>query len=81
MPYSTISPKPPAASSNLQRTVEGLSTIAISYYLLGILSYMLAGPLEEFHFNKVMTLSIAAPFVVLAVWLMARSVRKAHTVK
>lgn len=65
----------------LQRTVEGLSTIAISYYLLGILSYMLAGPLEEFHFNKVMTLSIAAPFVVLAVWLMARSVRKAHTVK
>jgi hypothetical protein len=26
-----------------------------------------------------MTLSVAAPFVVLAVWLMARAVRKAHT--
>jgi uncharacterized membrane-anchored protein len=63
----------------LQRTVEGLSTIAISYYLLGILSYALAGPLEELHWQKTMTLSIAAPFVVLAVWLMARAVRKAHT--
>lgn len=62
----------------LQRTVEGLSTIAISYYLLGILSYALAGPLEELHWEKTMTLSIAAPFVVLAVWLMARAVRKAH---
>lgn len=63
----------------LQRTVEGLSTIAISYYLLGILSYALAGPLEELHWQKTMTLSIAAPFVVLAVWLMARAVRSAHT--
>ena len=62
----------------LQRTVEGLSTIAISYYLLGILSYLLAGPLEELHLHKTMALSIAAPFVVLAVWLMARAVRKAH---
>jgi uncharacterized membrane-anchored protein len=63
----------------LQRTVEGLSTIAISYYLLGILSYLLAGPLEQLHMGKTMALSIAAPFVVLAVWLMARAVRKAHT--
>jgi uncharacterized membrane-anchored protein len=63
----------------LQRTVEGLSTIAISYYLLGIISYALAGPLGELHWDKTMTLSIAAPFVVLAVWLMARAVRKAHT--
>lgn len=62
----------------LQRTVEGLSTIAISYYLLGIISYLMAGPLEQLHWNKTMTLSLAAPFVVLAVWLMARSVRKAH---
>ncbi|MET3926247.1 DUF3422 domain-containing protein [Devosia sp. 2618] len=65
----------------LQRTVEGLSTIAISYYLLGILSYAFAGPLEELHWPKTMTLSIAAPFVVLAVWLMARAVRKAHEPK
>jgi len=63
----------------LQRTVEGLSTIAISYYLLGILSYALAGPLEQLHWEKTMTLSLAAPFVVIAVWLMGRAVRKAHS--
>jgi uncharacterized membrane-anchored protein len=62
----------------LQRTVEGLSTIAISYYLLGILSYFLAGPLEEMHLPKTLTLSIAVPFVLLAVWLMVRYIRKAH---
>ena len=63
----------------LQRTVEGLSTIAISYYLLGIVSYVLAGPLEDLHWNKTMTISLAAPFIVLAVWLVARHVRNAHT--
>ena len=62
----------------LQRTVEGLSTIAISYYLLGILSYALAGPLEELHVEKTLALSLSAPFVVLIVWLMVRRVRKAH---
>lgn len=62
----------------LQRTVEGLSAIAISYYMLGIISYALAGPLEGLHWNKTMTISLAAPFVVLAVWLIARRVRNAH---
>ncbi|MDB5472982.1 MAG: hypothetical protein JWP99_285 [Devosia sp.] len=62
----------------LQRTVEGLSTIAISYYLLGIMSYALAGPLEVLHWEKTMTISVAAPFAIVAVWLMGRAVRKAH---
>lgn len=62
----------------LQRTVEGLSTIAISYYLLGIISYAMAGPLAQLHWDKTMVLSIAAPFVVLIVWLMARAIRRAH---
>lgn len=62
----------------LQRTVEGLSTIAISYYLLGIISYLMAGPLSQLHWDKTMALSIAAPFVVLIVWFMVRQVRKSH---
>lgn len=62
----------------LQRTVEGLSTIAISYYLLGILSYALAGPLEHLHWEKTMSLSIAAPFVIAGVWLMVRAIRRGH---
>ncbi|KRA55888.1 DUF3422 family protein [Devosia sp. Root635] len=62
----------------LQRTVEGLSVIAISYYMLGILSYVMAGPLGELHWDKAMALSLSAPFVVGAVWLMARHIRKLH---
>lgn len=62
----------------LQRTVEGLSAIAISYYLLGIISYVLAGPLSHLHWDKTMALSIAAPVVVVVVWFMVRQVRKSH---
>lgn len=63
----------------LQRTVEGLSTIAISYYLLGILSYAFAGPLEQMHWEKTMALSLAAPIVVAVVWLTVRAIRKSHS--
>src|SRR5690606_1754210 len=62
----------------LQRTVEGLSTIAISYYLLGIISYALAGPLAQLDWDKTMTLSLAAPFVLVAVWAMVRYIRNSH---
>lgn len=62
----------------LQATVEGLSVIAISYYLLGVISYILAGPLEYVHFDKALSLSIAAPFAVLFVWMAVRSVRRRH---
>lgn len=62
----------------LQRTVEGLSTIAISYYLLGALSYALAGPLELFHADKTIDLSAAAPFVLILVWVMIRALGKSH---
>ncbi|WP_171015692.1 DUF3422 domain-containing protein [Devosia sp. FKR38] len=62
----------------LQRTVEGLSTIAISYYMLGILAYALAGPLERVHWDKPLVISIAAPFVIFAVWLTSRRIRSAH---
>jgi len=62
----------------LQATVEGLSVIAISYYLLGILGYMLGGLLEQFHINKPVALSIAAPFAVLLVWIAIRRIRRGH---
>lgn len=59
----------------LQRTVEGLSTIAISYYLLGILSYVLAGVAEFAHLSKPVLIAAAAPVVLLVVWWMVRSIR------
>lgn len=62
----------------LQATVEGLSVIAISYYLLGILGYLLGGPLERFHIDKPLALSIAAPIAVLIVWLAVRRIRRRH---
>jgi len=62
----------------LQATVEGLSVIAISYYTLGILSYLLAGPLEVAHFDKTLAVSIAAPITILIVWWAVRRVRRTH---
>ncbi|MDE3132213.1 MAG: DUF3422 family protein, partial [Acidobacteriota bacterium] len=62
----------------LQRTVEGLSTIAISYYAIAMLGYVLATPLEMLGIDKVLALSVLAPFVFLGVWLMVRSARKRH---
>jgi uncharacterized membrane-anchored protein len=59
----------------LQRTVEGLSTIAITYYLLGILGYVLNGLTEFAQISKPLVIALAAPVVLLGVWLLIRSVR------
>jgi uncharacterized membrane-anchored protein len=63
----------------LQRTVEGLSVIAISYYALGILGYLLGGPVEMLEIDKAVALSIAAPFAVLVVYFFVRMIRRGHT--
>src|SRR6056297_27576 len=60
----------------LQKTVEGLSVVAISYYavsLAGYLLYPLAVPLE---LSKGMPMALATPPVVAAVWWMVRRIRK-----
>ncbi|TCL10084.1 putative membrane-anchored protein [Shimia isoporae] len=59
----------------LQETVEGLSVVAISYYavsLVGYLVYPLAGPLGIS--KGMMTAGITLP-VVLAVWWMVRRIK------
>jgi uncharacterized membrane-anchored protein len=60
----------------LQRTVEGLSVIAISYYLLGIIGYALAGAGEAIHFSKGVATALAIPIVVAIVWLTVGVVRR-----
>lgn len=64
------------AQFRLQKTVEGLSAIAISYYALGILSYLfaLAGNLIP-NFLPKEALGFAAPIVVLFVWFSLRRIR------
>ncbi|HKL05947.1 MAG TPA: DUF3422 domain-containing protein [Roseovarius sp.] len=60
----------------LQRTVEGLSVVAISYYavsLAGYLLYPLAAPLE---ISKGLLMAMATPPVVGAVWWMVNRIRK-----
>ena len=60
----------------LQETVEGLSVIAISYYIVGILGYTLkafAHAVPAIDSN--VAVGSAAPLVVVGVWLLIRRLR------
>jgi uncharacterized membrane-anchored protein len=61
----------------LQKTVEGLSVVAISYYGFSLLHYMLA-PVAEAAFGVPgYALDVVlVPLVVLVVWLMIRRLRR-----
>ncbi len=60
----------------LQRTVEGLSVVAISYYAVNLVLYVL-GPVESiFDVPKAYLAAVATPLVLLAVWGMVRRLRK-----
>ncbi|MBY6090182.1 DUF3422 family protein [Maritimibacter alkaliphilus] len=62
----------------MQRTVEGLSVVAISYYAVSLVGY-LAYPLAEvIGLSKGMLTALAVPPVVLAVWLVVRGIRSRH---
>lgn len=63
----------------LQQTVEGLSVAAISYYVIGLLSYLIKG-IPGFHDVVAPELVISAlvPLVLLAIWLTVRRIRHSH---
>ena len=63
----------------LQQTVEGLSVAAISYYVIGLLSYFIKG-IPGIHDAVAPELVIAAlvPLVLLGVWWTVRRIRHAH---
>lgn len=64
----------------LQQTVEGLSVAAISYYVVGLLSYMLSGlPALPVWLPPKALLAVSVPFVVLAIWLVIRRIKRKHT--
>lgn len=61
----------------LQQTVEGLSVVAISYYAVSLGGYLLYPLAEMLDVSKgIITAAITLP-VLLIVWLMIRSIRKA----
>ncbi len=65
------------ASLRLQRTVEGLSVAAISYYSLMLLSYPVKALEHELqNFDATRALGILAPVIALLVWLSLRAIRR-----
>ena len=56
----------------LQQTVEGLSVIAITYYLVGILGYTLAGPIHALEWDKDWVMAALTPAAFLLVWISSR---------
>lgn len=58
----------------LQRTVEGLSVVAISYYAVSLVLYVL-WPLEKtYGISKATMAAIATPIVLLGVWRMIKRI-------
>ena len=60
----------------LQKTVEGLSVVAISYYAVNLATYLAYPVTEPLGITKSMSTAILTPIVVLAVWFMIRQIRK-----
>ncbi len=63
----------------LQQTVEGLSVAAISYYVVGLASYMLGGlPTGSGMPAPKQILALSVPLVVVTIWLIVRRIRRSH---
>ncbi|MGR3503895.1 DUF3422 family protein [Pseudaestuariivita sp.] len=60
----------------LQKTVEGLSIVAISYYAVSLAGYLLYPLGEMTGMSKGLITALAAPPVVLLVWLLVRRIRR-----
>ncbi|MBP0481061.1 DUF3422 family protein [Sagittula salina] len=67
-----------ALQLQLQNTVEGLSVVAISYYAVSLVGYLLYPVADMFGMSKGMLTALAVLPVVLGVWLMIRSIRNHH---
>ncbi len=61
----------------LQKTVEGFSVAAISYYAVNLLSYLLSPAFEAAGMSKTATLAILTPIVLVLVWLAVRRIKRA----
>jgi uncharacterized membrane-anchored protein len=61
----------------LQRTVEGLSVVAISYYAVSLMAYLTYPLAKVLNISKEMLTGLLVLPVVGLVWLMVRRIRKA----
>ncbi len=60
----------------LQRTVEGLSVVAISYYAVNLVSYIAMPVMEPLGISRMVAMAILAPLVVGTVWAAVRRIRR-----
>lgn len=60
----------------LQKTVEGLSVVAISYYAVNLVIYVLGPVGHEVGVSKLLLTAVVTPLVILGVWGMVRRIRK-----
>ncbi|MGB3146957.1 MAG: DUF3422 domain-containing protein, partial [Paracoccaceae bacterium] len=60
----------------LQHTVEGLSVVAISYYAVGLATYLLLPLAEALHWPKSALTASLVPLIMGAVWYLTRRIRK-----
>ena len=68
------------AALKLQQTVEGLSTVAISYYAVALLGFPLKAMESSIEgFDATLATGLAAPVVVAGVWYWLRSFRRKLT--
>lgn len=66
----------------LQETVEGLSVVILSYYLVGLIGYVLKGAKSAgLALNLELFMGLSVPFVVAAVWYGIRRTRASLTGK
>ena len=65
------------AQLRLQETVESLSIVAITYYIVGLLG-TLVDPINfnNFFINKTVFLALCVPIILILIWYIAKMVRK-----
>ncbi|MCB1456968.1 MAG: DUF3422 family protein, partial [Nitratireductor sp.] len=64
----------------LQQTVEGLSVAAVSYYIAGLIYYLMQAAEHHLPFglsSKAAT-GLFVPVIIVAVWLLVRRIRRRH---
>jgi len=60
----------------LQKTVEGLSVVAISYYAVNLVVYLIGPLAEPLGISETLLTALAVVPTVLTVWMIVRSIRK-----
>jgi uncharacterized membrane-anchored protein len=68
-----------AMQLRLQQTVEGLSVAAISYYVVGLIGYLIKALTHDLlPVDPAVVTGASVPVAVLGVWWVVRNIRKSH---